>query len=136
MHAHFRKALKFFRGEKYKFFQEELDEIVSAHTQKGGSKKVMSTLSINKFIMFLKPFSAAMTSVLIRLTGFSLVSHYAAVYLEKAGINFDPLLGAIIIGAVRWLSSLSTIVVLNYMAKDMSFIIFGLISVLSMMSGR
>ena len=126
----------FFRGEKYEFLQEELDEIANAETHKEPSKRKISTLSIMELLVFLKPFSAAMTSVLIRLTGFSLVSHYAAVYLEKAGINFDPLLGAIIIGAVRWLSSLSTIVVLNYMAKDMSFIIFGLISVLSMMSGR
>ena len=127
----------FFRGGKYEFLQEELDDIVNAQDQKGPSKIMMiPTLNSVELIMFLKPFSAAMTLILFRLSGFSVVSHYTATYLEKAGINFDPLLGSLIIGAIRWLASLSTIVVLNFIAKKTSFITFGLISVICMMSGR
>ena len=129
--------MTFFRGGKYEFLQEELDDIVNAQDQKGPSKIMMiPTLNSVELIMFLKPFSAAMTLILFRLSGFSVVSHYTATYLEKAGINFDPLLGSLIIGAIRWLASLSAIVVLNFIAKKTSFITFGLISVICMMSGR
>ena len=129
--------MTFFRGGKYEFLQEELDDIVNAQDQKGPSKIMMiPTLNIVELNMFLKPFSAAMTLILFRLSGFSVVSHYTATYLEKAGINFDPLLGSLIIGAIRWLASLGTIVVLNFIAKKTSFITFGLISVICMMSGR
>ena len=137
VHEYFRKALTFFRGGKYEFLQEELDDIVNAQDQKGPSKiMIKPTLNMVELIMFLKPFSAAMTLILFRLSGFSVVSHYTATYLEKAGINFDPLLGSLIIGAIRWLASLSAIVVLNFIAKKTSFITFGLISVICMMSGR
>ena len=129
--------MTFLRGEKYQFLQQELDEIVNAQAHKGNYEKTVSKQSITICLsVFLKPFCAAMTTILFRLSGFSVLSHYTATYLEKAGINFDPLLGSAIIGAVRWLASLSTIVVLNFVAKKTSLAIFGLIGMVSMMSGR
>ena len=128
--------MTFFRGEKYESLQEEFDEIVDALAQKGPLQRDISSLSSMEIFSYLKPFSAAMTIVLFRLSGFSVLTHYTATYLEKAGINFDPLLGSIIIGAIRWCASLSTILVLNFVAKKTSFITFGLISVISLMSGR
>ena len=135
-HENFRKALIFFRGEKYEFLQEELDEIANAEAHKEPSKKTTSTLSIMELLVFLKPFSAAMTIIFFRLSGFSVMSSYTATYLENAGINFDPLLGSIFIGTVRLLASLSTIVVLNVISKRTSITTFGVISTLSVMSGR
>ena len=134
--SHFRKALTFFRGEQYELLQEEFDDIGNALAQKGPSQKKISGLSRMELLSYLRPFSAAVTIVLFRLSGFSVMSHYTATYLEKAGVNFDPLLGSILIGAMRWFASLTTIVVLNFMAKRASFLIFGWISVLSMTSGR
>ena len=126
----------FFRGERYEFLQEELDEITNAETDKEPPKRIIPTLSIMELLVFLKPFSAAMTIIFFRLSGFSVISHYTATYLENAGINFDPLLGSISIGAVRWLASLSAIVVLNVISKRTSITTFGVISTLSVMSGR
>ena len=132
----FRKSLTFLRGEKYRFLHEELDEIAEAQAKKGTSKGIISTLSVMGSSVFFKPLSAAMILILFRLTGFSVFSHYTATYLEKTGIDFDPLLGSTIIGAIRCLASLSTVMVLIIMAKKTSFVTFGLISTLSMISGR
>ena len=132
----FRKSLKFFRGEKYTFLQEELDEIAEAQAHKGPSKGIISTLSIIGSSVFLKPLCAAVINILFRLSGFSVLARYTATYLEKAGIDFDPLLGSTIIGVIRILASLSTVMVLIVMAKKTVFNTFGLISTLSMMSGR
>ena len=131
----FRKSLTFLRGDKYTFLQEELDEIAEAQAHKGPSKGMISTLSTMGSSMFLKPLPAAMIFVLFELSGFTVLSHYTATYLEKAGIYFDPLLGSTIIGVIRILASLSTVMVLMVMAKKTAFNTFGLISSLSMMSG-
>ena len=133
LHACFRKALKFFRGGKYEFLKEELEEIVNAEADKGPTKSFLNIIGSSAF---LKPLSAALIIVLFRLSGFSILSHYTATYLEGAGINLDPLLGSIMIGAARWLGSLSTIMVLYVLAKKTAFKAFGLTSVLSWMSGK
>ena len=103
------------------------------HTDKGPSQRI---LDIMRSTAFLKPLSAALITVLFRLSGFTVLSHFTATYLEDAGIELDPLLGSIIIGAVRWLGSLTTIVVLYFAPKKIAFAVFGLISMLSWMSGR
>ena len=128
--------MTFFRGQKYTNLQEELDEIAEAQAHKEPSKGIKSTLSIMGSSVFLKPLSAAVIVILFRLSGFSVFSHYTATYLEKAGIDFDPLLCSTIIGVIRCLASLSTVMILIGMAKKTSFNTFGLISTLSMMSGK
>ena len=122
----------FFRGEKYEFLKEELEEMVNAEADKGPTKSI---LNIIVSLAFLKPLSAAIIIVFYRLSGFSVLSHYTATYLEYAGINLDPLLGSIMIGAARWIGSLSTIMVLYFVAKKTAFKAFGFTSMLSWMSG-
>ena len=131
--GHFRRALTFFRGEKYKFLREEIEEMENKHSDKGPSKRIIDIMGSEAF---LKPLSAALITVVFRLSGFTVLSHYTATYLDDAGTDLDPLLGAIIIGAVRWLGSLSTIVVLYVAPKKTAFTAFGLISMLSWISGR
>ena len=128
--------MTFFRGENYEHLKEEMDEIVNTHLDQGPSRTMLSTLSIIGSSVFLRPFSAAMIIILFKLSGFSVVSHYTATFLEKAGINFDPLLGSTVIGAIRCLASLSTIVVLAMISKKISFIIFGLMGTLAMVLGK
>ena len=128
--------MTFFRGENYEHLKEEMDEIVNTHLDQGPSRTMLSTLSIIGSSVFLRPFSAAMIIILFKLSGFSVVSHYTATFLEKAGINFNPLLGSTVIGAIRCLASLSTIVVLAMISKKISFIIFGLMGTLSMILGK
>ena len=125
--------MTFFRGEKYKFLQEELEEMENEHADKGPSTRILDIIGSTAFF---KPLCAALITVLFRLSGFTVLSHYTATYLEDAGIDLDPLLGSIIIGAVRWLGSLSTIVVLYFAPKKTVFTVFGLISMLSWLSGR
>ena len=128
--------MTFFRGENYEHLKEEMDEIVNTHLDQGPSRTMLSTLSIIGSSVFLRPFSAAMIIILFKLSGFSVVSHYTATFLEKAGINFNPLLGSTVIGAIRCLASLSTIVVLAMISKKISFIIFGLMGTLAMILGK
>ena len=136
LYAHSRRSLKFFRGETYELLQEELDEIINAHAYRGASTDMVSVLSIMGSLVFLKPFSAAMIIILFKVSGFTVVSHYTATYLEKAEINLEPLLGSINIGAVRSLASLGAIIVLSVISKKTTYVTFGLISTLSMMSGK
>ena len=128
--------MTFFRGENYEHLKEEMDEIVNTHLDQGPSRTMLSTLSIIGSSVFLRPFSAAMIIILFKLSGFSVVSHYTATFLENAGINFNPLLGSTVIGAIRCLASLSTIVVLAMISKKITFIIFGLIGTLAMILGK
>ena len=102
---HSRKALAFYRGGDSEKVRKEIEEIVDARDTKCQQPK-KSILRIVFSGQYWRPFSCVgVLFILFRLTSFSILSHYAAPFLEKAHISLNPLLAAVIIGLIRLASS-------------------------------
>ena len=128
--------MTYYRGGDNEKVQEELKEIVDAKEAKCNQPK-KSFLGIVSSGEFWRPFSCVgVLFVLFRLTSFSILSHYAAPFLERAKISLDPLLAAVIIGVIRLVSSLGAFVILSYVSKRTTFILAGLASTFGMLIGR
>ena len=128
--------MTYYRGGDNEKVQEELKEIVDAKEAKCNQPK-KSFLGIVSSGEFWRPFSCVgVLFVLFRLTSFSILSHYAAPFLERAKISLDPLLAAVIIGVIRLVSSLGAFVILSYVSKRTTFILAGSASTFGMLIGR
>ena len=128
--------MTYYRGGDNEKVQEELKEIVDAKEAKCNQPK-KSFLGIASSGEFWRPFSCVgVLFVLFRLTSFSILSHYAAPFLERAKISLDPLLAAVIIGVIRLVSSLGAFVILSYVSKRTTFILAGSASTFGMLIGR
>ena len=73
---------------------------------------------------------------LFRLSGFSMLSHYTAPFLDRAGISINPLLAAILIGIFRLVFSLAAFIILSFASKRTTFILAGATSTLGMLLGK
>ena len=125
-----------YRGGENDNVKKELEEIIAAKEAKSNQPK-KSFLGIISSGEFWRPFSCVgILFILFRLTGFSILSHYAAPFLDRAQISLDPLLAAVIIGIIRLVSSISAFVILAYASKKKTFILTGLISTFGMLIGQ
>ena len=74
--------------------------------------------------------------ILFRLSCFSILSHYTAPFLDRAGISMDPLLAAVLIGIFRLVFSLIAFIMLSFTSKRNAFILAGATSTLAMLVGK
>ena len=126
----------YFRGGDNEKVRKELQEIV-------GSKKAKCNNSKRSFIgivtsgQFWRPFSCVgAIFILFRLSSFSVLSHYTAPFLDRAGISLDPLLASVIIGVFRLVSSLTAFALFAFVTKRKAFILGGFTSTFGMLVGK
>ena len=130
-----RKALAFYRDGDNEKVRKEMEEIIDAWDTKCKQPK-KSILCVVLSGQFWRPFSCVgVLFILFRLTSFSILSHYAAPFLEKAHISLNPLLMAVIFGLIRLVSSLVAFVILSFASKRTTFILTGLVSVIGILIG-
>ena len=116
--------------------KKELLEIIDAKDEKKLQSK-LSFFSNATSRKFWKPFSCVgVIYALFRLSGFSMLSHYTAPFLDRAGISINPLLAAILIGIFRFVFSLTAFVILSFTSKRTTFILAGATSTLGMLLGK
>ena len=132
----FRESLSYFRGGNNQNVKKELEEIIGSKEVKCNHSE-RSFLSVVKSGEFWRPFSCVgVLFILFRLTSFSILSHYTAPFLDRAGISLDPLLAAVIIGFFRLVSSLSAFVLFLYASKRAAFVFGGVASTFGMLVGE
>ena len=125
-----------FRGGDNKDVTKEFQEIVSAKEAKTSQSHRSFSCTVTSG-EFWKPFSCVgVIFIIYRLSCFSILSHYTAPFLDRAGINLDPLLAAIIIGIVRLISSLAAFPIISFTSKRTAFIVGGAASTLGMLLGK
>ena len=129
-----RASLAFFRGRDKKYLGE-FYSIVDAKDRK--SNRGMTHLSVVCSTMFLYPFSCVgVLLLLFRLSGFPILAHYTAPFLERTGMKVDYLLVSLINGIVRFACSLLALMFLPMMSKRISFIIFGSLGTFGMLTSK
>ena len=128
--------MAFFRGGDNEDVKKELLDIVDAKKGKC-HKSQQSFFGIATSGEFWKPFSCVgVICILFRLSCFSILSHYTAPFLDRAEINLDPLLAAVLIGVFRLVFSLSAFLILSITSKRTAFILGGTASTLGMLLGK
>ena len=126
--------MAFFRGRDNKYMGE-LSSIVDAKNRK--SNRGMTHLSVVCSTMFLHPFSCVgVLLLLFRLSGFPILAHYTAPFLERTGMKADYLLLSLINGIVRFACSLLALMLLPLMSKKTAFIMFGSLGTFGMLSSK
>ena len=130
----FRASLVFFRGRDNKC----LGEFYSIVDAKGhNSNRGMTLLNVVCSTRFLYPFSCVgVLLLLFRLSGFPILAHYTAPFLERTGMKVDYLLISLINGIVRFACSLLALMFLPMMSKRISFMIFGGLGTLGMLTSK
>ena len=128
--------MAFFRGGDNEDVKKELLDIVDAKKGKC-HKSQQSFFGIATSGEFWKPFSCVgVICILFRLSCFSILSHYTAPFLDRAGISMDPLLAAVLIGIFRLVFSLIAFIMLSFTSKRNAFILAGATSTLAMLVGK
>ena len=126
----------FYRGGYNENVRKELKEIVGSKEAKCNQSK-MSYISIVTSGQFWKPFSCVgIIFIFFQLSSFSILSNYAAPFLDRAGISLDPLLASVIIGLIRLVSSFSAFVLFLFASKRTAFVLGGMVSVFGMLAGK
>ena len=116
--------------------KKELQDIVDAKKGKAYQSQ-RSFFGIATSGEFWKPFSCVgVIFIIFRLSCFSILSHFTAPFLDRAGIKLDPLLAAALIGVVRLFLALSSILILSFISKRTAFILGGTASTLGMLLGK
>ena len=132
----FRKSFAYFRGGDHEEVRKELQDIVDAKEAKRNHSE-RSCLGIATSGEFLRPFKCVgFIFILFRLSSFSILSHYTAPFLERAGISLDPLLAAVIIGIFRLVSSLGAFAIFSFASKRTAFMLGGVVSTFGMLVGK
>ena len=133
---HFRESLTYFRGGDNDEVRKELQDIISSKNARRNlaNKSFLETATCGEF---LRPFSCVgILFILLRLSSSSVLFHYTAPFLERAGINLDPILAAVIIGIFRVVSSLIPFVLFSFISKRTAFVLAGSVSTLGMLMGK
>ena len=132
----YRKSLIYFRGGDNHSVRKEFHDIESAKESKDSQSKI-SLSSIAKSGEFWKPFSCiGVICILFRLSCFSILSHYTAPFLDKAGISLDPLIAAILIGLIRLILSLAAFPFIACVSKRTAFTLASGASTIGMFLGK
>ena len=116
--------------------RKELQSIVEAKEAKcnQSNKSFLDTATSEEFW---RPFSCVgIIFILFRFSSSSVLFHYTAPFLERAGISLDPLLAAVIIGIFRVVSSLFAFVLFAFTSKRTAFILGGMVSTFGMLIGK
>ena len=131
-----RKSLIYYRGEYNENVRKDLQEIVGSNKVNCNQSK-MSYISFVTSGQFWRPYSCVgIIFILFQLSSFSILSHYNAPFLDKAGISLDPLLASVIIGIFRLVSSLAAFVLFLFASKRTAFILGGMASLFGMLTGK
>ena len=86
---------------------------------------------------FWRPFyCVGVLFMLFRLLSSSVLSHYTAPFLERAGVNLDPLLAAVVIGIFRVASAFIPFVLFSFTSKRTTFVLGGSFSTLGILIGK
>ena len=126
----------FYRGGYNENVRKELQEIVGSKEAKCYQSK-MTIIGIITSEQFWRPFSCVgIIFILFNLSSFSILSHYAAPFLDRAGISLDPPLASVIIGIFRLMSSLGAFVLFLFASKRTAFILGGMASLFGMLAGK
>ena len=134
----FRKSLVYFRGRGNPDTIKEFHSIVDAKKLKKlkNNTSKRSFLSIVKSEQFWRPFtcvggimvlfkSSGIRSFFFTIpdqrhplhTGYSIISHYTAPFLDRTGISLDPLLASVVLGIFRLGCSVSTFALASIFSK-------------------
>ena len=114
---------------------EEFQDIMEAKKCKPNAER--SLLNIVSSPGFFGPFSCVgVMFILLRVSGFSILSHYTASFLERTGMKLDSLLVALLIGIVRFIFSLLAFVFLSLISKRTAFIVCGSLGTLGMLTSE
>ena len=117
--------------------KEELLGIADAKIDKEGERPKQSFCAIATSGEFWKPFACVgVLFIIFRLSCFSILSHFTAPFLDRAGIELDPLLVGAIIGVVRLIFSLMSILILSFISKRTAFILGGLATTFGILLGK
>ena len=132
----FRKSLIYYRGGENENVRKELQQIVCSKEAKCHHSN-RSFTGIVTSGQFWRPFSCVgAIFILFRLSSFSVLSHYTAPFLDRAGISLDPLLASVIIGVFRLVSSLTAFALFAFVTKRTAFILGGFTSTFGMLLGK
>ena len=115
---------------------KELQDIVEAKEDKQNqsNRSILDTATSGEFW---RPFSCVgVLFILLRLTSSSVIFHYTAPFLERAGINLDLLLASVVIGIFRVASSMITFFIFSLISKRATFVLGGTVSTLGMLMGK
>jgi hypothetical protein len=137
--VYFRKSLRFFRGEYFLGLEEEISEITEARNKRDTLNNQGWRLCSKRLCSraFFKPFCCVgVLYNLFRLSGYSIVTHYTATYLEAAGAKMDPMLGTVVVGAFLVLSSLCASFALLKISKKSLFTASGLAGAAGMIASN
>ena len=116
--------------------KKEFQDIVSAKEAKAcqSQQSLFSTATSGEFW---KPFSCVgVILILFRLSSFSILAHYTAPFLDRAGISLDPLMVAVLIGIIRLIFSVVAFPIIFLISKRTTFILGGATSALGMFLGK
>ena len=114
---------------------EEFQDIVDAKKRKCNAER--SLLNAVSSPAFLSPYSCVgVLFILLRVSGFPILSHYTASFLERTGMKLDSLLVALIIGIVRFTFSLLAFVFLSLISRRTAFIVCGSLGTLGMLTSE
>ena len=123
----------FFRGGFNEDVRKEFQDIVHAKEAKTNSSFFGTATSET----FWKPFSCVgVLLIMYRLSCFSILSHYTAPFLDRAGISLDKLGAAILIGILRLIFSIAAFPIVSLIPKKIAFILGGSASTLGMLLGK
>lgn len=151
----FRKSLVYFRGQENPDVINEFHNIVDARKLKKDTSKRRSFLSYVRSRQFWSPFkcvggivvlfkSSGIRSFYYTMrhqryplhTGYSIISHYTAPYLERTGISLDPLVASVVVGFFRLGFSFGTFAFLSIASKRTLMYICAATGMISMLLGN
>ncbi len=118
-------SLEFYRGPDFKGLDDELSEIEqskdSSDRSEVGRRRSFAFLCSPHFW---RPFSSiGVIFILLRLSIFSVLPSYAATIVQETGTDFDPMLGAVIVGVTRFFANISMPLLLSVLRKKVILIV-------------
>ena len=126
----------YYRGGYNENVRKELQEIVGSKEAKCNQSK-MTIIGLVTSEQFWRPFSCVgIIFILFQLSSFSILSNYAAPFLDRAGISLDPLLASVIICIFRLVSSHGAFILFLFASKRTAFILGSMASLFGMLAGE
>ena len=72
-----------------------------------------------------EPFGLNISDSLLRLSSYYIICLYTTIFLDKAGVEFDPTGGSIVVCLFKLVMALSTTLLLSKISKKMLFVSSG-----------
>ena len=159
----FRSSLIYFRGKHYFGINVELDEIIAARTTKGHAESFRrKTLKVINSHSFIKPFIYLATLQLLlrydleknciikinwitlysnklgnsRLSAYPILTAYTSIFVERAGIDLKPTLGAVVVDLFRLIMAIAATFLLYIFTNKQLFLLSGTVGTCGIFAGR